>query len=83
MTTPLLKSDLDAILVRNIGLDPGVLAGPGTATLTDLGIDSIGVIELEKVLHDEFGAALPEEAPAMSVTQILTHLNDTARSTGR
>lgn len=80
--TTLARSDLDTILVRNIGLDPGVLAG-STATLTDLGVDSIGVIELEKVLHDEFGAALPEEAPAMSVTQILTHLNDTARSTGR
>jgi acyl carrier protein len=80
--TTLARSDLDTILVRNIGLDPGVLAG-STATLTDLGVDSIGVIELEKVLHDEFGVALPEEAPAMSVTQILTRLNDSERSDPR
>jgi acyl carrier protein len=80
MTTSVARAELDALLVKHVGLDPAELVDTGPATLTDLGVDSIGMLELEKVLHDEYGAELPEEAPAMSVTQILIHLNDTVRS---
>ncbi|MGN5376907.1 acyl carrier protein [Streptomyces lasalocidi] len=73
VTVPL--EEIYRILTTNIGLDPADLGGD--ATLSDLGVDSIGVIELEKVLEEEYGRTLPEDSPAMTINQILHHVNST------
>ncbi|GIM92598.1 phosphopantetheine-binding protein [Paractinoplanes toevensis] len=71
------RADINRILEVNIGLEPDVIADAGSASLTDLGVDSIGIIELEKVLLDEFGIVLPDEIPAMSIADVLAHAQKT------
>ncbi|CDR06328.1 acyl carrier protein [Streptomyces iranensis] len=72
-TASVSRNDLYAILSTHIGVDPQAIEG--ALTPSDLGIDSIGVLELEKVLDDRYGIALPEDTPAMTIDQILIHLN--------
>ncbi|WP_369395552.1 acyl carrier protein (plasmid) [Streptomyces sp. CG1] len=78
MTTTMTGAAFLTLLTTSIGLEPETpetTDTAGDATLTDLGLDSLGVIELEKVLIDEYGVELPEHAPAMSLKQILDHVN--------
>ncbi|MGW4826634.1 acyl carrier protein [Amycolatopsis japonica] len=80
MTTAIVsRTRLEEILVTNIGLEPAQLSG--SASLSDLGVDSIGVIELEKVINDEFGVTMPEETPAMTLDEILDHVNSAGSET--
>ncbi|MEU1478304.1 acyl carrier protein [Streptomyces sp. NPDC001668] len=72
-TVTVSREQLYRILATHIGLDRDAIGGG--STLTDLGVDSIGVIELDKVLEDEFGRTLPEDSPAMTLDQILHHIN--------
>jgi acyl carrier protein len=74
--TTISRAELDTVLVEHVGLDPDDLAAPGESTLVDLGVDSIGVIELEKVLSDRYGIELPEESQSLSVARILEILNE-------
>ncbi|MGW3186089.1 acyl carrier protein [Kitasatospora sp. NPDC001119] len=74
------RTKLREILTAQIGLEPEVVDGAGNASLTDLGVDSIGVIELEKAVFDEYGVDLPDETSAMTIGQIIDHIDATARS---
>ncbi|GAA3081907.1 hypothetical protein GCM10020000_79790 [Streptomyces olivoverticillatus] len=73
------RSTLHDILSTNIGLEPEVIDQAGSASLADLGVDSIGLIQLQKAVFDEYGTELPDEAHAWSIHQILAHLNATLR----
>ncbi|MER7770497.1 acyl carrier protein [Kitasatospora sp. NPDC096140] len=75
------RSTLHDILTTRIGLESEAVDEAGSATLADLGVDSIGFIELQKAVSDEYGAELPEEAQAWSVGKIFDHLNDSPRGT--
>lgn len=67
-------ASLHDALVTNIGLDRSTLANASNSTLADLGVDSIGVIELEKVILDSHGITLPDELQAMTIDQIADYL---------
>ncbi|MET9341820.1 acyl carrier protein [Nonomuraea sp. NPDC003804] len=80
METVISEVGLHDILTRHLGLEPDVIAGAAQGSLSDLGVDSIGVIELEKVIFDQYGINLPEGLQAMTIDQILHHVNTATRS---
>lgn len=67
------RERLHDILTTHIGLEPEQI--DDALSLAELGIDSIGVIELEKVLQDDYGISLPDESQAMTVAEIHAHIN--------
>ncbi|MFG1666845.1 acyl carrier protein [Streptomyces sp. Y7] len=73
------RSTLHDILTTNIGLEPETVDAAGPVSLADLGVDSIGLIELQKAVSETYGTELPDEAHAWSVNQILDHLNSKLR----
>lgn len=68
------------ILTTKIGLEQEILNAAGAASLSELGVDSIGVIEFQKVVSDEYGIDLPDEISAMNLTQIINYVTETMRS---
>jgi len=67
--------DLRQILIEEIGIDADMLVEFPDIALADLGIDSIAVVELGVVLRSKLGIeTLPEEASAMSLHQLASHL---------
>ncbi|MCX4816353.1 MULTISPECIES: phosphopantetheine-binding protein [unclassified Streptomyces] len=79
-TTSTTLSKLRTVLTEHIGLDQQTVSGAGDSSLTELGVDSIGVIELEKELFEPHGVDMPEEAPTMTITQIAAYLDGATRS---
>lgn len=79
-TTNIALSKLRTLLTEHIGLDQQTVDGAGDISLTELGVDSIGVIELEKELFEPYGVDMPEEAPAMTITQLAAYLDGATRS---
>ncbi|MCQ9184093.1 acyl carrier protein [Streptomyces sp. IBSBF 2953] len=77
--TGVTRSRLHDILATHIGLEPEVVDGATDSSLADLGVDSIGLIELQKAVSDEYDTELPDEAHAWSLDQIIDHLNSTTR----
>nr|ABX71143.1 Lcz26 [Streptomyces sanglieri] len=73
------RSVLRDILTTHIGLDPETIDGAGGASLADLGVDSIGFIELQKAVEEQYGTELPDDAQAWSLDGILDHLNSSLR----
>lgn len=69
-------------LVTSIGIDREELTRSAGATLTDLGVDSIGIIELEKVVADQHGVTLPEELPGMTIEEIFSYLASAVTKAG-
>jgi acyl carrier protein len=51
-------------LVRDYRLDPGQITP--NATLQDLGIDSLGTVELLWSVEERFGIQLPHDPPALN-----------------
>jgi aromatase len=76
------RSALHDILTTHIGLEPETVDGAGRASLADLGVDSIGFIELQKAVAEQYGTELPDDAQAWSVDQIIDHLNASPRRAG-
>jgi aromatase len=72
MATP---ADLTEILVRNCGLDPDAAADAPAASLEELGLDSLAVLELQAVVADRYGARIPEEVRQLSIPQIAELIN--------
>ncbi|MGW2649793.1 acyl carrier protein [Streptomyces sp. NPDC001393] len=73
------RSVLHDILTTRIGLSPEVVDTAGGASLADLGVDSIGFIELQKAVSDQYGTELPDDSQAWSLDRILDHLNSSPR----
>ncbi|GAA0941708.1 acyl carrier protein [Nonomuraea longicatena] len=61
---------LRGILTANLGLEDDVLDRSWTASLTDLGVDSIGVLELQTVIEQRYRVSLPETTGELSPADI-------------
>ncbi len=56
------------IIVRQLGVDASKLEDGKASFVTDLGADSLGVVELVMALEDEFGISIPDEEAAELTT---------------
>jgi acyl carrier protein len=67
---------LKDILAEKVGLDGEMVDKSPTATLAELGVDSLGVLEFEVTVQERFGVALPETTVEMSIEQIVDFVAD-------
>ncbi|MGI5216219.1 SRPBCC family protein [Plantactinospora sp. CA-290183] len=63
-------AEITAILVQNCGLDAEAAAGAETASLTELGMDSLALLELQAVLADRYRVQIPEESGELSIPEV-------------
>jgi aromatase len=63
-------ADIIAILVRHCGLDADAATAAPTASLEQLGMDSLALLELQAVVADRYRVQLPEEAGQLSIEEI-------------
>ncbi|MBF9133009.1 SRPBCC family protein [Plantactinospora sp. S1510] len=64
------EAEIIAILVRHCGLDAGAATAAPTASLEQLGMDSLALLELQAVVADRYRVQLPEEAGQFSIEEI-------------
>ncbi|MEO3745760.1 SRPBCC family protein [Plantactinospora sp. B5E13] len=62
--------EITDILVRHCGLDAEAAASAPTASLEELGMDSLALLELQAVVADRYRADIPEQATRLSITEI-------------
>jgi len=67
----LTAADITAILARNCGLDPDRAAADTSASLAELGMDSLAVLELQAVVADTYHVRIPDDAVALSIPAIV------------
>ena len=67
--------DVEAILVKKVGLAPQTLAGNPDGSLEDLGLDSLAVLELQIVITKQYGVEIPDESGELNVGQIVDFIN--------
>lgn len=65
-TSPAVFDEIAEIVARVTGMEPASL-GPDTALDAELGIDSLGLVELVLAAEDRFGVSIPPE-----MTQVRT-----------
>jgi aromatase len=63
-------AEITSILVRNCGLDPEAAAAAPAATLAELGMDSLALLELEAVVADRHGVHVPENAALLTIDEL-------------
>ncbi|MBE1491207.1 SRPBCC family protein [Plantactinospora soyae] len=63
-------AEIIAILVRHCGLDAEAATAAPTASLEELGMDSLALLELQAVVADRYRVQLPEESGALSIAEI-------------
>ncbi|WP_422769711.1 SRPBCC family protein [Plantactinospora sp. WMMC1484] len=68
--SPVTVAEITAILVRHCGLDAAATAATPGASLEELGMDSLALLELQAVVADRYRVQLPEEAGRLSVTEV-------------
>jgi aromatase len=71
-------AEITSILVRNCGLDADAAASAPAASLAELGMDSLALLELQAVVTDRYGVGIPESAGLLSIAEI-AELVDRAR----
>jgi aromatase len=69
-TTTFDVNALRQILTVNLGLEDEALDGSWDVSLAELGVDSIGVLELQTVIEQRYRVAIPETAGELSPAQI-------------
>ncbi|MFK3983423.1 SRPBCC family protein [Micromonospora sp. NPDC050397] len=62
--------DITSILVRNCGLNAESAAAAPTASLEELGMDSLALLELQAVVADRYQVQIPEEVKHLSIADI-------------
>lgn len=67
--------DVEAILVKKVGLAPQTLAGNPEGTLEELGLDSLAVLELQIVITKQYGVEIPDESGELNVGEIVEFIN--------
>ncbi|QLQ36185.1 SRPBCC family protein [Micromonospora robiginosa] len=65
-----LTSDITEILVTHCGLDPDTAAAAPAASLEELGMDSLALLELAAVVADRYRVKIPEQAGALSIAGV-------------
>lgn len=69
-------ADIEEILVSRTGLAADAVSDQPYATLVDLGLDSLAVLELQAEAARRFGVEIPESAIEMSIAGLVAHIND-------
>ncbi|MCP2167486.1 acyl carrier protein [Goodfellowiella coeruleoviolacea] len=69
-----LRQEIQQILISKAGLPPDAFVGNEDKCLEDLGLDSLAAMELQAVVQDQFGVAVPEEALQMTVDEIVAQI---------
>ncbi|WBB90079.1 SRPBCC family protein [Verrucosispora sp. WMMC514] len=62
-----LTAEITDILVTNCGLDPEAAARAPAASLEELGMDSLALLELSAVVADRWQVSIPEQAAQLSI----------------
>ncbi|MGP4046382.1 acyl carrier protein [Streptomyces sp. 2A115] len=62
---------LKEILIANLGVDDDVIESAWDSNPAELGVDSIGILELQAVVKDQFGIVLPETTHELSLSGIV------------
>lgn len=68
--------DVEALLVKKVGLAPESLADNREGTLEELGLDSLAVLELQIVVTKQYGVEIPDESGELNVGQIVEFINE-------
>jgi aromatase len=63
-------AEITSILVRKCGLDAESAAAAPTASLEELGMDSLALLELQAVVAEKYQVQIPEEAKHLSIDEI-------------
>jgi aromatase len=70
--------DVEALLVKKVGLAPETLAASPQSTLEELGLDSLAVLELQIVVTKQYGVEIPDESGELNVEAIVDFINENA-----
>jgi len=62
--------EITTILVRNCGLNAEAAAGAPAASLEELGMDSLALLELQAVVADRYQVQIPEDSRQLSITEL-------------
>ncbi|MDG4764058.1 SRPBCC family protein [Solwaraspora sp. WMMD406] len=73
---PVTSADITAILVRNCGLDAAGAAATPAASLAELGMDSLALLELQAVVADRYRVRIPEQSAELTIAQITELIAD-------
>ncbi|MFF5174587.1 SRPBCC family protein [Micromonospora sp. NPDC000089] len=65
-----LTAEITDILVAHCGLDPDAAAHAPAASLEELGMDSLALLELSAVVTDRWRVQLPEQAAQLSIPAV-------------
>ncbi|WP_089154220.1 SRPBCC family protein [Micromonospora sp. NBS 11-29] len=65
-----LASEITDILVTHCGLDPDAAATAPAASLEELGMDSLALLELSAVVADRWRVRIPEQAGRLSIAGV-------------
>ncbi|GIG91286.1 SRPBCC family protein [Plantactinospora endophytica] len=68
--SPVTAAEITAILVRHCGLAADAAAAAPNASLEELGMDSLALLELQAVVADRYRVQLPEEAGRLSIPEV-------------
>ncbi|TDC64972.1 cyclase [Micromonospora sp. KC207] len=63
-------AEITEILVTHCGLDAEAAAREPAASLEDLGMDSLALLELSAVIADRYRVRLPEDAARLSIAEV-------------
>ncbi|HEY0698324.1 MAG TPA: SRPBCC family protein [Micromonospora sp.] len=63
-------ADIASILIRNCGLDPEAASGQPEASLEELGLDSLALLELQAVVAGRWRVGIPEDARELTIARI-------------
>ncbi|ROO62455.1 aromatase [Micromonospora sp. Llam0] len=63
-------AEITAILVRNCGLDPAGAAETPAASLAELGLDSLALLELQAVVADRYQVRIPPDSADLTIVEI-------------
>ena len=59
------------ILLNTLGVEDDAIDGPLASTLGDLGVDSVGFLELQVVVRERYGVVVPDTAAELSLAQLV------------
>ncbi|MFY1576005.1 SRPBCC family protein [Verrucosispora sp. WMMD703] len=65
-----LTAEITDILVTNCGLDPDAAARAPAASLEELGMDSLALLELSAVVADRWQVSIPEQAAQLTIPAV-------------
>lgn len=65
------RAEIITILVRNCGLNPETASNASAASLGELGMDSLALLELQAVLADRFGVQIPDDSAELTIEDLV------------